>query len=53
MTLFENLSTSYKYLMIVLKTILMKKLRMDYVMTQLMHKILKRKKEKSKVRMPS
>lgn len=44
MTLLKSLSPSYTYLIITLETISMMELTMKYVMIQLIHKILKKKK---------
>lgn len=45
MPLFESLSSSYEYLITILKMMSIKNLRMEYVTVHLMHKMSKRKKK--------
>ena len=47
MTLFENLPTLFKYLIIVSETMLMRELTMNYMTTCFMHEIWNRKEKKS------
>jgi hypothetical protein len=45
MTLLENLSTLFEYLITAMETMPMKELTMNYVTAHFMHEILKRKKK--------
>jgi hypothetical protein len=47
MTILERLPDSFEYLIIVLKTMPMKELTIDYIPARLMHKMSKRKEKKS------
>lgn len=47
MILLKSLSSSYKYLITTLETMLMKELTMEYVTTRFLYKMLKMKEKKS------